>query len=92
MGGTDGSAALVSGFRAKDGQVYWLSSIAMDLRSDGGVVHSFFASPSPVKNMVATETYDTDVIATATFADGNIHILIKEGNTTIYDEVYTKGA
>ena len=91
VGGEDKPRTMQSEFRQKDGQICWFTSMPMDLTMADVTVHQFFTTPSPVADMTVTETYDT-VTATVTFVDGSIHMLLQDGDTVIYDELFTKEA
>lgn len=75
-----------------NGQVYWCASASVRVQVKGQEAHSVFLYPALVTDMAATEEYADNTVATATFADGNIHMVITMGGTTLYDKVFTKEA
>lgn len=88
----DPDGTLQSEFRVMNGQVYWCASASVRVQVEGQEAHSVFLYPALVTDMAATEEYADNTVATATFADGNIHMVITMGGTTLYDKVFTKEA
>ena len=82
---------IYSEFWMYNDEVYWLPREPINLRADDTLVHSFFAEPVLVENMIVEETYGK-ITATVTFADGTIHCTIKENDTLLADYDLVKEA